>query len=85
MAFKLWSSSEPDTLDYWLVAEYCNKLLKEYTVIEKLKICQHYDYQCCDSDEWRSSRAKQIIDSTISKLISQLQGYEEASWGLSHE
>jgi hypothetical protein len=77
---KLWLS--PDFFDYWLLADYCRGLSKEYTLVQKLKLCLNYEYQCCDADSWRGSDAKQLLDNIISKLIAEMPDYNEAPWGI---
>ena len=67
-------------LDEWLFAEYCQLLLRNYSVVTKLKLCQCLDYQCSAWSGWRESEAKRILDECISKLLSQLEGYDEAPW-----
>jgi hypothetical protein len=77
---KLWSS--PDIFDYWKLILYCRELSKEYTLVQKLKLCQNYEYQCCDADSWRGSDAKQLLGNIISKLIMEMPDYNEAPWGI---
>jgi len=70
-------------LDERLFAEYCQLLLRNYSVVTKLKQCQNLEYQCSDWSGWRASRAKEILDTCIGKLLGQLEGYDAAPWGIS--
>ena len=69
-------------LDEWLFAEYCQLLLRNYSVVTKLKCCQNLEYQCSDWSGWRASRAKEILDTCVGKLLGQLEGYDDALWGI---
>lgn len=69
-------------VDYWLLSNDCTLLLNEFTVIEKLKIVQNYNYQACESEDYKDSQAKKIVNNCISSLIAQLPGYDAAPWGI---
>ena len=47
-----------------------------------LKACDCYDYQSCETDDYRQSEAAKLIDGIRSYAIHNLPGYDDAPWGL---
>lgn len=45
-----------------------------------LKAVNCYEYQACEHEGWRSSEARQFIDSLRSYAIDALPGYDAAEW-----
>lgn len=53
------------------------KLPDEATI---LKLCDSYDYQACELDEYAETLACTIVKAIRLKAISNLPGYEDAPW-----
>jgi hypothetical protein len=47
-----------------------------------LKLCDCYDYQACETEDYDTTRAAKAINFIRHKAIRALPGYEEAPWGL---
>jgi hypothetical protein len=45
-----------------------------------LKMCQCYDYQACESDDYYESDAAKIVDVIRHRAIRNLDGYDDAPW-----
>ena len=54
----------------------------KYTPIQIVKACQCFDYQCCETDDWKESNAYRINSWLMSSAISELPGYDQAEWGM---
>jgi hypothetical protein len=50
--------------------------------ITVLKSCPCFDYQACETDDYRTTLAHQIIDAIRGAAICALPGYDNAPWGL---
>ena len=48
--------------------------------IDVLKLCQGWDYQSCETDDWKDTLAWQQVDWIRSAAIRSLPGYEDAEW-----
>ena len=48
--------------------------------IDVLKLCQSWDYQSSETDDWKDSLAWQQVDWIRNAAIRQLPGYEDADW-----
>lgn len=59
--------------------------IKPLTPVAIIKICNCYDYQACETDDYEKTPAGRMVDAIRSKAIRQLPGYEEAPWGLPEE
>jgi len=54
------------------------------TVVEALMALNGYEYQCCEHDAWRESRARDVIERLRHSLVSVLPGYNDAkTWSIS--
>lgn len=53
------------------------KMLKPVAII---KAANCLDYQSCEHEGWKFSRAKVIVEAIISHAITRLEGYEAAAW-----
>ena len=53
-----------------------------YSPVELLKAADCLDYQSCETPDWESTRACEILNEIRLILIKRLPGYEEAAWGL---
>ncbi len=50
--------------------------------VEIIKAAQCFDYQACETDDWKESVACKIIQHIEGTAIRMLPGYEQAPWGL---
>ena len=48
--------------------------------IQIIKLCQSYDYQSCETDDWKDTLAWRQMDWIRGEAIRCLNGYEEADW-----
>ena len=58
---------------------YIDKPLKPVVVI---KLCNCFDYQACETDDYPKTPAAHIVESIRDRAISNLPGYDDAPWGL---
>jgi hypothetical protein len=61
---------------------YTAQPMKIRKPVEIIKLCNCYDYQACETDDYYESVAAKWIDGLRHHAISNLPGYEEAPWGL---
>ena len=47
-----------------------------------IKLCDHFDYQSCDAEAYKTSDASKIINMIRKEAIRQLPGYDNAPWGI---
>jgi len=66
----------------WENVDIYRKWLEEFSTVSKIKLVQNYMYNSSEHPEWEFSQAKKICESCLSKLISQLDGWNEAPWGI---
>jgi flavorubredoxin len=69
-------------IESWETVDTYRKWLEEFSTVEKIKLVQNYMYNSSEHPEWEFSQAKKICESCLSKLISQLDGWNEAPWGI---
>ena len=50
--------------------------------VEIIKACQCYQYQACETDNYKDSSAYRIVDWIMNNAISNLPGYEQAGWDI---
>ena len=50
--------------------------------IQVIKAAISYSYQACETDNYRSTKAAEIIDQIITSFVSMLPGYDAAQWTL---
>lgn len=53
---------------------------KPISPVMVLKLCQCFDYQACEPDDYEGSQAAKLVNSIRSNTICDLEGYEEAPW-----
>ena len=51
------------------------------TLVQVLKALSCYDYQACETPDWRGSPAQTLTDWIQDSAVALLDGYEEAEWG----
>lgn len=52
------------------------------SAIATLKACHSLAYQSCETDDWRETEARQLLDSIEYAAISSIEGYNEAAWSI---
>lgn len=57
-----------------------SKLLRP---VQILKVCDCYDYQCCNVGVYESTESGSIINTIRKHFIQQIPGYDEAEWHIS--
>lgn len=50
--------------------------------VQVIKLCDCYDYQACETNDYRETFASKIVESIRHKAIRNLPGYENAPWGI---
>lgn len=50
------------------------------TPVEVLKACACYDYQACETDDYRDTVAFALVELIRGHAISLLPGYDDAAW-----
>ena len=59
--------------------------IKPHAVLEPvviLKLINCLDYQSCETDDWKASKAYAVLDAIKDQAIRNLPGYEAAPWGI---
>lgn len=65
-----------------LVYDHGTPARTNYTPAEIIKAAHCFAYQACDATDWETSEAKAFVNALISRMSSELPGYEEAAWGI---
>ncbi|MEH2525837.1 MULTISPECIES: hypothetical protein [unclassified Bradyrhizobium] len=47
-----------------------------------LKLCDCFDYQACESDDYEDTLAAEIVNQIRKEAIRRLPGYDAAPWGI---
>lgn len=50
--------------------------------VEILKAIDCFEYQACETDDWRDSEAYAFCQALRSRMIDALPGYDDAPWGI---
>ncbi len=50
--------------------------------VEAIKACNSLGYQSCESEDWESTQACQLLRSITSAAVMDLPGYEAAAWSI---
>jgi len=58
------------------------KLTKEHSPAGIIKACDCYNYQSCETPDWRESEAHAIMRALRERAIRFLPGYDEAPWAI---
>lgn len=58
---------------------------RELSAVEALKALVCLDYQSCERPDWEEKQAAKIIAQLKSAAISELEGYEAATWCIEEE
>lgn len=66
---------------YWLEPFRFDPQVKHPTAIEGLKLLDCYNYQSCETDDWRETQAYAFCLYLKDSLIGELAGYDAAPWG----
>lgn len=51
--------------------------------VELIKLCNCYDYQACETDDYKQTPAARIVQGIRAAAINNLPGYDDAPWCLS--
>ena len=54
--------------------------LPPFSAVQIIKACNCYDYQSCETPEWKETEAYAIMTTLRERAIRSLPGYEEAAW-----
>lgn len=86
LGMELWEENQRS-----LNAKYPPELMPNYMAsnrhwgtldpVQVIKACHCYEYQSCEHDDWRDSRAYAIIQGILDAAMSHLRGYDDAEWG----
>lgn len=70
-----------------LCAEYycCKGAARHLDPVQVLKFCQCYDYQSCETDDWRDTVAWSQLDWIVGHAIQALPGYDDFQWEATEE
>lgn len=56
---------------------------RDLTVVEALKAIDGYEYQACETADWRDSQACAFIDRLRARIIARVPGYRDAeTWAI---
>lgn len=50
--------------------------------VQIIKAVHCLDYQCCETDDWDTTLAHNILQNILSTACHKLPGYDEAQWGV---
>ena len=53
-----------------------------FSAAQILKLCAYYDYQSCETDDYKTTKAYLVIDRIKDEAINALPGYLSADFGL---
>lgn len=62
--------------------EFQPKTIRQYKPVEILSLIAGYEYQSCETDDWRETEAFAIVDALKHRAIRRLDGYEKAPWSI---
>ena len=52
------------------------------SIVAALKCLACYQYQSCETEDWKNTEACKIVENITYALIEELPGYADADWGL---
>jgi hypothetical protein len=58
---------------------------RKMSAVEVLALCNCYDYQACESDDYETTKAHGLTDYIRHIAIRELPGYDDAPWGLHND
>jgi len=56
--------------------------LEDYSVIQLIKIVHHYQYQACDSSQFKGGLVARKLQDAVDTLVTNIEGYSKAPWGV---
>lgn len=65
----------------WSEIDRAPKLLP----VQVIKACQCLEYQSCETEDWKETPSKKLLDRIKNAAIHALPGYEEAAWSIDSE
>lgn len=72
--------SEKNTIESLKVKPMGAGKIGKVSPVQILKACDCYDYQACETDDYRQTFAADIINRIRSHAIGMLPGYDDAKW-----
>lgn len=60
--------------------KYIHQTVSRIDPVQVLKAIQCLEYQSCEHEGWKQSRAKQVLDGLMHHTIDKLPGYDKAQW-----
>lgn len=55
------------------------------TAVEALKACHCLDYQCCETDDWKTTLACRIVATIESHAARRVPSYDAAPWNITRD
>jgi hypothetical protein len=69
----------PGTGADWVIPYHFN-WIDGLSAVRALKLIDCYDYQSCESEDWKQTEAYAFCDALRQRLIGCLDGYDSADW-----
>ncbi len=54
----------------------------ETTPVEIVKLCQSFEYQACEVDDYKSTKAHRFIEAVLYEILTTMDGYDDAAWSI---
>jgi hypothetical protein len=54
--------------------------LPKFSIVQLLKFCNSLEYQSCETDDYKQTKAYELLCAIREELVRDLPGYEEAHW-----
>lgn len=64
------------------IVHHCEARFLRLTPVEVIKLCDCYDYQACETDDYPQTLACALIKTLRKHYITELPGYDDAAWEL---
>ena len=62
--------------------KFQRRTIRSLTAVEIIKLCDCYEYQACETSDWRDTEAAAILAVAKSRAIRRLPGYSSANWSM---
>ena len=62
--------------------QFAMQRVERLSAVQIIKLCDCYNYQACETNDYKDSEAKAIMTAIRERAIRKLAGYSEASWEL---
>jgi hypothetical protein len=62
----------------------CQSLTDNYATnpVQIIKLAHSFEYQSCEYDGWKTSQAKEILDSIVETATHNIPDYDSAKWSI---